>query len=89
MSHEIRTPLNGVLGVAEILARRLRQPELTPYVQTILSSGETLLRLLTDALDFSRADAGSLASIGSPGVGGSTPGSAIWSVRESALAKST
>ena len=60
MSHEIRTPLNGVLTVAEILARRLTQEELTPYVQTILDSGQTLLRLLTDALDFSRADAGHL-----------------------------
>jgi signal transduction histidine kinase/CheY-like chemotaxis protein len=60
MSHEIRTPLNGVLTVAEILARRLQQNELTPYVQTILASGQTLLRLLTDALDFSRADAGHL-----------------------------
>jgi signal transduction histidine kinase/ActR/RegA family two-component response regulator len=60
MSHEIRTPLNGVLTVAEILARRLRQNELKPYVQTIVDSGQTLLRLLTDALDFSRADAGHL-----------------------------
>ncbi|MGZ3398269.1 MAG: ATP-binding protein, partial [Caulobacteraceae bacterium] len=60
MSHEIRTPLNGVLTVAEILARRLQQAELEPYVQTILDSGQTLLRLLTDALDFSRADAGHL-----------------------------
>jgi signal transduction histidine kinase/CheY-like chemotaxis protein len=60
MSHEIRTPLNGVLTVAEILARRLQQDELKPYVQTIVDSGQTLLRLLTDALDFSRADAGHL-----------------------------
>jgi signal transduction histidine kinase/ActR/RegA family two-component response regulator len=65
MSHEIRTPLNGVLTVADILSRRLNQgelkpPELRPYVQTILDSGQTLLRLLTDALDFSRADAGHL-----------------------------
>ena len=60
MSHEIRTPLNGVLTVAEILARRLKQEELEPYVHTILDSGQTLLRLLTDALDFSRADAGHL-----------------------------
>ena len=60
MSHEIRTPLNGVLTVADILARRLTQDELRPYVRTILGSGETLLRLLTDALDFSRADAGHL-----------------------------
>jgi CheY-like chemotaxis protein len=60
MSHEIRTPLNGVLTVAEILARRLRQDDLKTYVQTIVDSGQTLLRLLTDALDFSRADAGQL-----------------------------
>jgi two-component system, sensor histidine kinase len=60
MSHEIRTPLNGVLTVADILSRRLGQAELKPYVQTILDSGQTLLRLLTDALDFSRADAGHL-----------------------------
>jgi signal transduction histidine kinase/ActR/RegA family two-component response regulator len=60
MSHEIRTPLNGVLTVAEILGRRLKQEELRPLVQTILDSGATLLRLLTDALDFSRADAGAM-----------------------------
>jgi len=60
MSHEIRTPLNGVLTVADILSRRLKQGELKPFVQTILDSGHTLLRLLTDALDFSRADAGHL-----------------------------
>jgi CheY-like chemotaxis protein len=60
MSHEIRTPLNGVLSIAEILARRLKQEELQPYVRTILDSGETLLRLLTDALDVSRMEAGQL-----------------------------
>jgi len=31
MSHEIRTPLNGVLGLAELLGRRLEQEELKPY----------------------------------------------------------
>jgi signal transduction histidine kinase/CheY-like chemotaxis protein len=60
MSHEIRTPLNGVLTVADILGRRLQQEELKPFVRTILDSGQTLLRLLTDALDFSRADAGGM-----------------------------
>lgn len=60
MSHEIRTPLNGVLAIADILARKLHQPELIPYVQSIQGSGETLLRLLTDALDLSRAEAGRL-----------------------------
>ena len=60
MSHEIRTPLNGVLAIADILARKLAQPDLIAYVRGIQDSGETLLRLLTDALDLSRADAGRL-----------------------------
>ncbi len=58
MSHEIRTPLNGVLGVAALMERELTQDALRPYVRTILDSGQSLLRLLTDALDMSRAEAG-------------------------------
>ena len=65
MSHEIRTPLNGVLAIADIVARKLARPEvaaaeLIPYVASIQDSGQTLLRLLTDALDLSRAEAGRL-----------------------------
>jgi CheY-like chemotaxis protein len=60
MSHEIRTPLNGVLAIADIVARKLEQRDLAPYVASIQESGQTLLRLLTDALDLSRADAGRL-----------------------------
>ncbi|MNU28235.1 Autoinducer 2 sensor kinase/phosphatase LuxQ [compost metagenome] len=60
MSHEIRTPLNGVLGVAALMERELTQAALRPYVRTILDSGNSLLRLLTDALDMSRAEAGIL-----------------------------
>ena len=58
MSHEIRTPLNGVLGIAALMERELTQNGLRPYVRTILDSGSSLLRLLTDALDLSRAEAG-------------------------------
>lgn len=60
MSHEIRTPLNGVLGVAALMEKKLEQDELRPYVRTIIDSGQNLLRLLTDALDMSRASAGML-----------------------------
>lgn len=60
MSHEIRTPLNGVLGVAEILKRKSQQTDLEPLIDTILDSGKTLLRLLSDALDLSRAEAAGL-----------------------------
>ncbi|WP_374469247.1 ATP-binding protein [Phenylobacterium sp.] len=56
MSHEIRTPLNGVLAVAEIVRRKSRQAELLPLIDTIVESGEVLLRLLNDALDLSRAE---------------------------------
>jgi CheY-like chemotaxis protein len=61
MSHEIRTPLNGVLAVAEIIRRKVRQPDLVPFTDTIIESGHTLLRLLNDALDLSRANAAGLA----------------------------
>ncbi len=60
MSHEIRTPLNGVLSVAEILNHELEQESLRPHVSAILSSGGTLLRLLSDSLDFFRGEAGNL-----------------------------
>ena len=60
MSHEIRTPLNGVLAVAEIMRRKSRQDDLTPFIDTIIHSGGTLLRLLNDALDLSRAEASGL-----------------------------
>ncbi len=60
MSHEIRTPLNGVLAVAEIVRRKSQQPDLAPFIDTILESGGVLLRLLNDALDLSRAEASGL-----------------------------
>jgi PAS domain S-box-containing protein len=60
MSHEVRTPLNGILGFSEMLARTQLPPESQEYVQTITSSGEALLRILDDILDFSRIDAGHL-----------------------------
>jgi len=60
MSHEIRTPLNGVLSIADILTRKLSQHDLVPYVGAIRDSGETLLRLLNDTLDLSRAETGRL-----------------------------
>ncbi|MFN3228797.1 MAG: response regulator [Asticcacaulis sp.] len=60
MSHEIRTPLNGVLAVAELLQQQPLPSKARTYVQTILDSGEVLLRLLNDTLDMSRADAGEL-----------------------------
>jgi PAS domain S-box-containing protein len=60
MSHEIRTPINGVLGMAELLARRSSDAEQSRMVQVILESGRGLLRVIDDVLDFSKIEAGKL-----------------------------
>lgn len=60
MSHEIRTPLNGVLGMTEMLADTNLTPRQTRLVDTIQQSGEALLGIINDVLDFSRIDAGKL-----------------------------
>lgn len=60
MSHELRTPMNGVLAVAELLRRQPLNDAAQNHVQTIIDSSETLIRILQDALDLSRAEAGEL-----------------------------
>jgi signal transduction histidine kinase/CheY-like chemotaxis protein len=61
MSHEIRTPLNGVLGYAELLLHSSLNPAQVQYVEVIRRSGDHLLSVLNDILDFSRLEAGGLA----------------------------
>ena len=60
MSHEIRTPMNGVVGMIEVL----RQTALSSYqrelLDTVQTSGRTLLTLIDDILDFSKIEAGRL-----------------------------
>ena len=60
MSHELRTPMNGVLAVAELLRRQPLNAQAQAHITTIVESSETLLRILQDALDLSRAEAGEL-----------------------------
>jgi len=62
MSHEIRTPMNGILGFAELLKHSEGLPEdCRDYVETIRKSGETLLGILDNVLDFSRLESNGIA----------------------------
>ena len=60
MSHEIRTPLNGILGFTDILLRENSNSEQKEYLRYIRNSGDTLLLLLNDILDFNKIEHGKL-----------------------------
>ncbi|GFE49262.1 sensor histidine kinase [Roseobacter cerasinus] len=57
MSHEIRTPMNGVVGMADVLADTPLTEEQRLYVDTIKNSGEALLVIINDVLDYSKIEA--------------------------------
>ncbi len=63
VSHELRTPLNGVLGMLELLQGMGLNSRQADYLEVARSSGESLLTLVNDILDFSRNDSGNLETV--------------------------
>jgi len=60
MSHEIRTPMNGIIGIAELLAGKELDDESQEFVNVIRTSGDALLQIVNNILDFSRIEAGQM-----------------------------
>ena len=60
LGHEVRTPMTGVLGMSELLQGTALDPRQRSHVDAIRRAGEHLLRLVNDALDLARIEAGKL-----------------------------
>ena len=58
MSHEVRTPMNAVIGLTELVLNTPLEVQQREYLQLVLQSGEGLLSVINDVLDFSKVESG-------------------------------
>jgi PAS domain S-box-containing protein len=60
MSHELRTPLNAIIGYSDMLLEDMKETPAGPDLERITRAGNHLLRLINEALDLSKIDAGQM-----------------------------
>jgi len=60
VSHELRTPLNGMLGMIQIMEKKIREPELLGYLEVCKNSGSLLVSLVNSILDVNQIRANKL-----------------------------
>lgn len=58
ISHEIRTPMNGIIGLTDLMSRKLEDQKLKQYNEAVRQSSARLLDLINDLLDFSKMESG-------------------------------